>query len=290
MQPSTPEFKAKKQETLLALQNVWQNLVGGEPQQLSPYDSAEEIKSRFYESLKPEIDRAIQALGLIVDENQLADLKQEQNPIKRTDLELKFISEIIIQLKQLPPMKCGSFPKTIAETRKINCVGQTMIAGRLMEKANIKFYYANPAFHVMSILETSDGRTFCEDAGNVTDDPNDLADNVFEIKGASLTQISETQVLKANQPELKSRLIPIYPPNEIVTGIVENMETLHPNSGIKRDKSIAILYKENQAAIDTINEHNASGFLTPTKEAYYSSAAYQTERERMLKLLYPEGL
>ncbi len=127
----------------------------------------------LYENLTAGVDQAIKEIGFNVDQQQLEAISQEQDVIKKTELQKQFIDGI---LKQTRSMSEGGlfnrgkedtwafFPKQIMASRRLNCSGATLVIGRILEQAGFKTEHGFAAHHAVSVVELSDGKKYYVDS------------------------------------------------------------------------------------------------------------------------------
>ncbi len=275
----TEATELQKREALKTTAEVWREIVGCDAGDLESGDR-DQIVSALYDSLQPAIDQTIDQLGIQLPEGW-------ENPGKSTEEELEICKAALVQLKGLDYMKCGSFPKIIQETGKVNCTGQTMLMQRLMERASISYIYANPARHVAGIVQTSDGNYWYADPGNISDDLSDLTYNLIQLKQPKQIEIAGNKVLEIEDERIDSHLVRLCDKTEIVAGILMNLESLHPDDGINLDEDSQALYHRYQDLLNALHNYNVAPALFPRTFEYYYSPEYIEENQR-IKALHNE--
>jgi len=137
----------------------------------------------FLEKLKlPLIEKKLcESLHISELKKELEKARETGNLKQISKKELEFAKKINKAVNSFPYSKFIDSPAKIIEAKALNCLGASILGGRLLEELDIKYLTAIVPEHSATVLLTTDGKAYWQDFT-----PGKMKDNYreIEIKGA----------------------------------------------------------------------------------------------------------
>lgn len=215
--------------------------------------SQEEIKKWLFESTMEDIGKLAEELGIQIDADLVEKIRREEDTDEKSAIESEYIKKIHAEVDKIGQkvIESGeksatwdSWPKRTRETKEFNCLGAALLGTHLLEKGGIKSYSGFLHEHVVNIAKLANGEWWYVDFRNskrIKIEPDEL-------------KITDVSVLKIEQPNIDSSLIPIFDNSEVAGCILDNLDSLKnnveneniPDDDIEKKEAKKYLEKYNQ--------------------------------------------
>jgi hypothetical protein len=193
------------------------------PNGISKWDD-DRLRAWLSETFRADTARLVREWGLEPDAALLAELRAEEDPARRADIEMRYIESVNAAITGFQrdedarqtgerSTKWDSWPRRMRATRQFNCVGGTILGIELLNQAGIQSYEGSPAGHVVNIVRRSDGAWVYADFTNSC--IRKLSPNVQVIGGV--------ETLVVDDPTLTYRLIPLTANAEAPKSVLGNL-------------------------------------------------------------------
>lgn len=290
--------KIELAEQKIKLAAVWGKFSGAElPTNLDfARLSDEEFRQLLNDNLMAGIDKAIEEIGFDTEADQVSTINQENDPQKKTVLQLKFINRIIDQTRTIDEGgklnarssqdKWCFYPKKIMTDKLINCSGSALLIGRILEKAGIPVENAILYHHEANAVQLADGKMYFVDSRRPKDNISNLGKKLktfgyFQYSELGNPSFAQTKVwtgpkdklgvetLLNNLHIMKSQAERTDNPDEAAKKLLEGISDI---DGLNFDFLAHKLYPENsniyqsQEWIDERNQTEAKWDITKPLE------------------------
>lgn len=282
----TPEAEVDFEKSRKILSEIWPEITNSEKieeQEINNLNNAE-YRALLYEKLKPALDKTINSLGIVIDENSLKEYR-DNNDLSEKQIEL--VKSLEKQFKdtsvggKLKEIENGKridntwsfFPREISKNQSVNCSAASLLFGYIIEKNGIKTYQARTPNHVFNILELADGRLMYVDTRVNSEADDSYTDKIrsFIINNYKKEKVGDSaEFLEIEDPSDKHFLPSalLLPQSEAVCSIINNFGAL-----------------KSEAAQVTIPEEKIKSIQESSKEEIYS---HSHDTKEIAKNLYVE--
>ncbi len=110
-----------------------------------------------------EQEKLYDAVNMDEMKKELEKARQSENNDEVSLVEVEIASKIQKALRRFPYETMANYPHTMIETQFINCVGATMIGGKLLDELGIEYVVADLGTHSSAVLITKNGKKYWMD-------------------------------------------------------------------------------------------------------------------------------
>lgn len=280
------EAEYEKQKKRLAQE--WHNFTSVEMPKNIDFEklSDEEFTKLLYENLVKGVDLAIAEIGFEINNGLLAEINQETDTAKKTELQKQFIDSIIKQTRGLEEGgkfnrgkedKWSFYPKQIKEDKRVNCSGATLLVGRILEKAGFKVDHGEAAHHAVSVAELADGNLYYVDSRR-------NSHNILALENEA-KPIGDFYYHELKNPKIAyEKIIPVPKEQAEVNIIISNYSSMRheADKNDDQDEEATKQIEELDKIMGDINFDSLWGKLSPKRwEFHIKNSEWQEEEKRV---------